>query len=155
MLDEHWPWKSPLGKLSRLGSQERTPPRSCPFPRVSLLGLSTVVHPARGKEGTSSCLGQMPLPVPGTTPWAQGQSPPIHTHFLWFLPAALKPPWASSLALSLFLSRLSWKSCLLSVSLPCHCFTPCGLAPCCPHPRDFPRQGPRGLCDPDSLRCLT
>lgn len=83
------------------------------------------------------------MPSAGTKPWVQGQPPPIHSFFLWLLPATPRLPWATSLAVFLILSSLSWKSCLSSVSPlprlpPCHCCTWCGLAPRHPHPRDFP-----------------
>ena len=79
-----------------------------------------------------------------------------HSHTLPLAPpSSPETSLGPSLALSFFLSSLSWKSCLFSVLLPCHRFTPCGLAPRCPHPRDFPCQGPHGLRDPNSLRCLT
>lgn len=81
---------------------------------LSLGPIPPVVHLAEGK-----C---EPCPMPDASPCTQGrtrapgQSPPLHTHFLWLLPAVRKPPWAISP--TLFLSSLSWKCCLFSVSLP-------------------------------------
>lgn len=80
---------------------------------LSLGPIRSMVHLAEGK-----C---EPCPTPDASPCTQGRtrapgrSPPLHTHFLWLLPAVRKPPWAISPTLSFsaaFLGSVVYFPCL-------------------------------------------
>lgn len=81
-----------------------------PLPRG--LSLRPLLHHG------SCCLCQICFPVPRTTPW---HLPGIHQFrptSCGSFPAAVKPPWLNlpDYHSPFFLSHLSWKSCLFSLS---------------------------------------
>lgn len=64
------------------------------------------------RENANLAPRQMLLPAPRTAP---GPWEVLHTHFLWLLPAARKPPWAISPMLSFsaaFLGSVVYFQCL-------------------------------------------
>lgn len=105
------------------------------------------------RENANLAPRQMPLSAPRTAP---GPREGLH-HFTHTSSGSSRPrgslpgPSAQrSLSQQPFLEVLFIFSVSTS-SPPCHCFSPCGLAPRRPRPRDFPCQGHRGLCAPDRL----